>query len=159
MYKIPAMRETNSASAEGRITHCWRRCGFNAFFLTPDAPVPARYFQRHITLRVYPQASTTSNDQSPSGSEHRITDTHPSPCHLIERQELREHPQAAIAEPTPIRREVFRPYYVHQLSVKIIATRLKRSEGTIKSHLRNARLQLKERLTPHPKNQNIPWLA
>lgn len=82
-------------------------------------------------------------------NEHLITDTPPSPSHVIERQELREHLQAAIAELTPMRKEVVRLYYIHQLSVKTIAIRLKRSEGTIKSHLRNARLQLKERLTPY----------
>ena len=40
-----------------------------------------------------------------------------------------------------------------------IATLLKRSKGTIKTHLRNARLQLRELLTPYLKNQHIPWLT
>ena len=47
-------------------------------------------------------------------------------------------------------------YYAQDLSMKQIATRLNRSEGTIKSHLRNARLQLQESLTPYLKNQHIP---
>lgn len=87
--------------------------------------------------------------------EHRIADTCPSPCRDLERQELREHLQAAIAELTPVRKEVFQLYYIHQFSIKTIATRLGRSEGTIKSHLRNARLQLQEYLTPYLANESL----
>ena len=67
--------------------------------------------------------------------------------------------QNAIAYLTKPRREVFLLYYLHELPIKTIAARLNKSEGTIKSHLRNARLQLQEYLTPYLKNQHIPWLA
>ena len=67
--------------------------------------------------------------------------------------------QNAITHLTKPRREVFLLYYLHELPIKTIATRLNKSEGTIKSHLRNARLQLQEYLTPYLKNQHIPWLA
>ncbi len=79
--------------------------------------------------------------------EHRITDTHTCPSRDIERQELRQHLRTAIAQLTPLRRRVFCLYYHHELPIKAIAHRLSKSEGTIKSHLRNTRLQLRECLT------------
>ena len=91
--------------------------------------------------------------------ERRIIDTHPCPSHNIERQELRHHLQEAVACLTPTRKRVFLLYYVHEMPIKIIAKQIGRSEGTIKTHLRNARLQLRECLTPYLKNQHIPWLA
>ena len=90
--------------------------------------------------------------------ERNITDTHPSPCQNVERQELRFYLRAAIQRLTQTRKQVFLLYYAQDLSIKQIAIRLKKSEGTIKSHLRNARLQLQESLTPYLKNQHIPWL-
>ena len=80
---------------------------------------------------------------------HRIQQTHPSPCRDLERAELRAQLREAIAELTPIRRRVFVLYYHDELPIKAIAARLNGSEGTIKSHLRNARLQLQEVLTPY----------
>ncbi len=81
--------------------------------------------------------------------ERCITDTYHSPCEDLERQELREHLRAAIQHLTPIRKKVFHLYYVQELSIKAIAQQIGRSEGTIKTHLRNARLQLREYLTPY----------
>ncbi len=75
--------------------------------------------------------------------ERRITQTHPSPCRNLERQGLREQLQAALETLTPIRKHVFCLYYKEELPIKAIAQQLGRSEGTIKSHLRNTRLQLR----------------
>ena len=80
--------------------------------------------------------------------ERRIIHTHTCPSRDIERQELRQHLRVAIAQLTPLRRRVFCLYYHHELPIKAIAHRLSKSEGTIKSHLRNARFQLREQLTP-----------
>lgn len=87
--------------------------------------------------------------------ESRITNTYPSPCRDLQCKELRELLRNAIAELTPIRKQVFLLYYFQELPVKAIASRLDKSEGTIKSHLRNARLQLQKHLTPYLKNENI----
>ena len=81
--------------------------------------------------------------------EKRITETHTCPSHALLRQELQETLKTALNCLTTLRREVFVLYYCHELPIKAIATRLNRSEGTIKSHLRNARLQLQEILTPY----------
>lgn len=88
--------------------------------------------------------------------ERHITRTYPSVCQDIIQHELRAHLQAAIQQLTPIREQVFRLYYEEELPIKTIAVHLERSEGTIKSHLRNARLQLQESLTPYLRNQSIP---
>ena len=77
----------------------------------------------------------------------------------VERAELREHLQKALTALTPIRRRVFLLYYRHELPIKAIAAEIGRSEGTIKSHLRNARLQLQEFLLPYLRNQHAPWLT
>lgn len=87
-------------------------------------------------------------------AESRITDTYSSPCRDLQRQELRAHLSNAIADLTPIRKQVFCLYYSEELSIKAIAQQLNRSEGTIKSHLRNARIQLQEHLTPYLKNED-----
>lgn len=91
--------------------------------------------------------------------EHRMTDTDTCPSQDILRQELREHLKNALNSLTKTRRLVFVLYYHHELPIKAIAHRLNRSEGTVKTHLRNARLQLQEYLTPYLKNQHIPWLS
>ncbi len=91
--------------------------------------------------------------------ERRITETHPESYRDLERQELQVYLRAAIQRLTDTRKQVFLLYYAQDLSIKQIAIRLKKSEGTIKSHLRNARLQLQEYLTPYLKNQHIPWIA
>ena len=81
--------------------------------------------------------------------ENRITETHTCSSQALEHAELRQALRAAIAQLPPIRRRVFVLYYHHELPIKAITTRLNRSEGTIKTHLRNARLQLQELLTPY----------
>ncbi len=91
--------------------------------------------------------------------ENRITETDLCPSRDVERAELREHLQKALTALTPMRRRVFLLYYHHELPIKAIAAEIGRSEGTIKSHLRNARLQLRELLTPYVENQHVPWLA
>ncbi len=89
-------------------------------------------------------------------NERRLLGAYPDPCELLQQQELRQHLDEAIATLTPSRKRVFLLYYIEELSIKAIATRTGRSEGTVKSHLRNARLQLQEHLTPYVKNQNTP---
>ena len=81
--------------------------------------------------------------------EHRITETHTCPSQYLLRKELRDTLKNALNCLSQTRREVFVLYYHHELPIKAIARLLNGSEGTIKSHLRNARLQLQEVLTPY----------
>jgi len=87
--------------------------------------------------------------------ENRITDTIPCPSQEVERRELRDTLKNALECLTATRRQVFVLYYHHQLSIKAIAGLLNRSEGTIKTHLRNARLQLQDLLTPQRNTADI----
>ena len=80
--------------------------------------------------------------------EGRITDTETCPSRDIERAELRQQLREAIRELTPIRRRVFCLYYREEQPIKAIAKRLRRSEGTIETHLRNARRDLQAFLMP-----------
>lgn len=91
--------------------------------------------------------------------ENRITETGTCPSRDVERAELREHLQKALGALTPMRRRVFLLYYHHELPIKTIAAEIGRSEGTIKTHLRNARLQLQEFLMPYIEDRHVPWLA
>lgn len=88
-------------------------------------------------------------------NERRLLGVHPDPCELLQQQELRQHLDEAIATLTPSRKRVFLLYYIEELSIKDIATRTGRSEGTIKSHLRNARIQLQEYLMPYLKSHDM----
>ena len=92
-------------------------------------------------------------------AETQIEKTYPDPGELLTRSELRQYLHDAIAALTPSRKRVFLLYYFEELSIKAIATHTGRSEGTVKTHLRNARLQLQELLTPYLKNQHISWLT
>ena len=86
----------------------------------------------------------------------RIARFYPDPCDLLQQQELQQHLHAAIATLTPPRKRVFRLYYIEELPIKAIATRTGRSEGTVKTHLRNARLHLQDLLAPYLKNRDVP---
>ena len=90
--------------------------------------------------------------------EHRISETHTCPSQAVERAELRQILQNALDCLSTPRREVFVLYYHHELPIKAIASCLNRSEGTIKTHLRNARLDLQELLTPYLNNRETPTL-
>lgn len=76
----------------------------------------------------------------------RLLSTAACPSRDLLRAELRQNLRAAIAELPPMRRRVFLFYYHHELPIKTIAHRLNRSSGTIKTHLRNARRDLRELL-------------
>ena len=88
--------------------------------------------------------------------EYCFTETHVCPSQTVERAELRRVLQNAIKCLSDARREVFVLYYHHELPIKAIAKKIGRSEGTIKSHLRNARLQLQELLTPYLNTSDLP---
>ena len=80
--------------------------------------------------------------------EDRITATGACPSVSVLRAECRSRLREAIRDLPPMRLRVFCLYY-QELPIKAIASRLNRSEGTIKTHLRNARHQLQDRLKPY----------
>lgn len=86
--------------------------------------------------------------------EHRLTETDSCPSQDLLRKELRLHLKNALDCLSTPRKQVFVLYYLHELPIKAIAGRLNRSEGTIKTHLRNARRQLQEVLMPYLNNED-----
>ena len=104
------------------------------------------------------QRGTLNVDSLQTVEEHCITATHPCPSEAIEHQELRKIIRFAIRHLPPTRKRVFLLRYAEELPIKDIASRIKRSEGTVKTHLHKAHHQLRELLTPYLQNCDIPWL-
>jgi len=87
----------------------------------------------------------------------QMTRTQLSPCQLFEREELRHIIYKAISQLPPGQRCVFNLRYFHELSIKKIASRLNKSESTIKAHLHYARGKLQNMLRPYLQNEPLEW--
>ena len=70
------------------------------------------------------------------------TNTHPSPCQLMEQKELRAILRTAQQHLPPMRKKGFTLRYQEELPIKEIAKRINRSEGTVKTHISKAKSQL-----------------
>jgi len=62
-----------------------------------------------------------------------------------------------IKQMPPMRRRVFRLRCHEELSIKAIAESIHRSEGTVKTHISKAKIQIRALLTPYLKNEPIDW--
>ena len=83
---------------------------------------------------------------------------HPSPCQLAEKKELRHILHKAQQHLRgEMRKKVFALRYTEELSIKEIAIRLGKSEGTIKTHISKAKSQLRDLLRPYLQNKPLPW--
>lgn len=82
---------------------------------------------------------------------------HPSPSHLIEMEELGDIISKAINQLSPKQQRVFRLRYEQRLQIKEIAAFIKRSEGTVKTHLHHAHRRLRELLRPYLENRPLEW--
>ena len=109
----------------------------------------------------YHRKQKTENDIAPLHTidERCIIDTHPEPSQNMETQERRRVLREAIQHLPTMRKKVFLLRYVQELPIKDIATYIKRSESTVKTHLYKAHHQLRELLTPYLKNEDIPWFT
>lgn len=87
----------------------------------------------------------------------RMTKTHPSPCQLMEQKELRHILRKACQHLPPMRHRVFTLRYTEELSIKEIASKLNKSEGTVKTHLYHAHRQLRDMLRPYLQNEPLQW--
>ena len=54
-------------------------------------------------------------------------------------------------------RDVFYLRYGEELRIKDIATRLNKSEGTIKTHLHHVHRKLRDMLRPYLQNEPLGW--
>ncbi len=83
----------------------------------------------------------------------QMLQTHPSPDDILEKEELGDIIREAVAQLPPGQHAVFNLRYQEELSIKEIASRLNKSESTIKAHLYHARQNLQDMLRPYLKNE------
>ena len=80
-----------------------------------------------------------------------------SPSEEVENEELGRIIRKAVRQLSPEQRRVFKMRYRRELSIKEIAIRLNKSEGTIKAHLHHARKKLRILLAPYLQNEPLHW--
>ena len=77
----------------------------------------------------------------------------PSPCQILEKEELGHIIRKAVHQLPSGQRRAFRLRYFHELPIKKIASRLDKSESTIKTSLHHARQRLRNMLGPYLQNE------
>lgn len=87
----------------------------------------------------------------------QMAQVYPSPPEMMENEELGRIIRKAVRQLSPGQQRVFRLRYRRELSMKEIAVRLNKSEGTIKSHLYQAHQKLRRLLIPYLQNKPLPW--
>ena len=81
----------------------------------------------------------------------------PSPCQILEKEELGHIIRKAVHQLPSGQRRAFRLRYFHELPIKKIASRLEKSESTIKTSLHHARQRLRNILEPYLQNECHTW--
>ena len=81
--------------------------------------------------------------------------TQPSPCQILEKEELGHTIRRAVQQLPPRQRQVFRLRYFHELPIKQIALRMNKSESTVKTTLHHARQKLQNILRPYLQNEPL----
>ena len=80
---------------------------------------------------------------------------HAHPDEILETEELRGLISECIRQLPSYQRHIFCLFYRDGLPIKEIALRLNKADGTIKTHLRNARQKLQKRLRPYVRNESF----
>lgn len=90
-------------------------------------------------------------DELPDNADDvlHMTQAHPSPDEILEKQEFRNIVSNCLRQLSSSQRHVFYLYYRDGLLIREIASRLNKSESTIKSHLYHARQKLQHMLRPY----------
>lgn len=108
--------------------------------------------QKHRMVFPLEELSTNTEDTL------QMTDMYPSPCQILENEELGDIIRKAVSYLPLHQQRVFNLRYRKELSIKEIALRLNRTEGTIKRHLYNAHQELQSMLLPYLRNEQLEWL-
>ena len=87
----------------------------------------------------------------------QMTDVQPSPCEVLERKELGHIIRKAVYRLPPGQRSVFYLRHWEELSIKEIASRLGKSENTVKTYLHYAHRKLRNMLRPYLQNETRAW--
>ena len=83
--------------------------------------------------------------------------TQPSPCQILEKEELGHIIRKAMHKLPLGQRSVLYLRYWEDLPIKEIALRLGKSEGTVKTYLHHARQKLRSLLLPYLQNEPMAW--
>ena len=83
----------------------------------------------------------------------QMTQRHPGPDEILEKEELRGIISECVRQLPSCQRHIFCLFYRDGLPIKEIASRLDKADGTIKTHLRNARHKLQHMLRPYLQNE------
>jgi len=78
-----------------------------------------------------------------------IPSRQPSPAKLVERKELQQQINTAVAMLSPMQKKVFTLRHWNGMQIKEIANVIGRSEGTVKAHLFHAARNLRQRLVEY----------
>ena len=87
----------------------------------------------------------------------QMVQVYPSPSKMIENEELGQIIRKAVHQLSPGQQRVFKLRYRMELSIKEIAVRLKKPEGTVKSQLYQAHQKLQRLLIPYLQNEPLHW--
>ncbi len=79
----------------------------------------------------------------------------PSPCQILEKEELGHTIRRAVHQLPLSQRRMFRLRYFHELPIKQIALRMNKSESTVKTTLHHARQKLQNILRPYLQNEPL----
>ena len=108
--------------------------------------------KQHRMVLSLEELSTNTEDRL------QMTDMYPSSCQILENEELGDIIRKAVNRLPSHQQRVFDLRYRKELSIKEIALRLNRTEGTIKRHLYNAHQKLRNMLLPYLRNEQLEWL-
>ena len=87
----------------------------------------------------------------------QMTELQPSPCTILEKEELGHVIRKATHQLPLSQRSAFYLRHWEELPIKEIALRLGKSEGTVKTYLYHARRKLRSLLLPYLQNEPLAW--
>ena len=110
-------------------------------------------------LRKRNRQHVTGFEELPQNADDtlQMTEVQPSPCALLERKELEQIILKAVYQLPLSQRSAFYLRHWDGLPIKEIASRLDKSENTVKTYLYHARRKLQRMLLPYLQNEPLVW--
>lgn len=160
IYRRIGDRETAQDLCQEVFLKAWRglpnfknRCVFYTWIYKIAVNCTIDYIRKRKRQFVYACEELTENadDVLP------ILQTQPSPCQILEMEELEDIIRKTVHQLPSGQQRVFRLYYFDEIPIKEIAVCINKSEGTIKAHLHQARRNLRNMLLPYLRNEPLAW--
>ena len=93
----------------------------------------------------------------PAGDTLQMDWMQSSPDEILEKEEFSHLLSESVRRLPPVQRRVFNLRHRDGLRIKDIASRLSKSEGTIKTHLYQAHRKLRDKLQPYLECETLEW--